>query len=59
MYIKAALSVPARSLMVALYGHATVSWKPQFDLGAHLGDVKSMIHNRTQQKLAEEREGFS
>lgn len=32
----------------------TVSWKPQFDLGGHLGDVESMIHTQ-EQKPAEVR----
>lgn len=32
----------------------TVSWKPQFDLGGHLGDVKSMIHTRNRSSQSKE-----
>lgn len=32
----------------------TVSWKPQFDLGGHLGDVKSMIHTRNRSSQRKE-----
>lgn len=34
----------------------TVSWKPQFDLGGHLGDVKSIIHPRNRNSQRNEKD---